>query len=80
MAETLEADRQRTQKTTVPVHSRPKKESIRSITSYVVKAEALRALGNIPVGSTQAFLRDALTVVSPRDVVRRAAEWALAQL
>ncbi len=34
MAETLEADRQRTQKTTVPVHSRPKKESIRSITNY----------------------------------------------
>ena len=35
MAETLEADRQRTQKTTVPVHSRPKKESIRSITMYI---------------------------------------------
>ena len=28
MAETFEADRQRTQKTTVPVHSRPKKESM----------------------------------------------------
>ncbi len=36
MAETFEADRQRTQKTTVPVHSRSKKESIRSITNYGV--------------------------------------------
>ena len=34
MADTLEADRQRTQKTTVPVHSMPKKESFRSITNY----------------------------------------------
>ena len=48
--------------------------------SYQVQAEALRAIGRSGDRSQLAFLQQAATMPSPRDVLRRAAEWAIAEL
>jgi len=48
--------------------------------SYVVQAEALRAIGKTGVRSNRNFLDDASKMKSPRDVLKRAAEWALNEI
>ncbi len=48
--------------------------------SYVVQAEALRALGRCGDKGQVPLLKEALGMRSPRDVVKRAAEAALREL
>lgn len=48
--------------------------------SYVARAEALRGLGLTGAPGVRGYLETAATLRSPRDVLRTAAEWALAKL
>ena len=48
--------------------------------SYVAQAEALRSIGKCGDNSQISFLKDAAEMVSPRDVVKRAADWAIKEL
>jgi aminopeptidase N len=48
--------------------------------SYQVQAEALRAIGKSGDPSQLPFLREASEMESPRDVIRSAAEWAIAEI
>ncbi|MGD2218182.1 MAG: HEAT repeat domain-containing protein, partial [Gemmatimonadales bacterium] len=48
--------------------------------SYQVQAEALRAIGRTGDVSQLGFLQQASEMPSPRDVIRRAAEWAIEQI
>ncbi len=48
--------------------------------SYQVQAEILRAIGRCGDLSQLGFLREASEMSSPRDVIRRAATWAIAEL
>ena len=48
--------------------------------SYAAQAEALRALGKCGDRSQNSFLKDAAEMVSPRDVLKRAADWAIKEL
>ncbi|HSG82455.1 MAG TPA: M1 family aminopeptidase [Gemmatimonadota bacterium] len=48
--------------------------------SYQVQAEILRAIGRCGDRSQLEFLRQASEMASPRDVIRRAAAWALEEL
>jgi aminopeptidase N len=48
--------------------------------SYQVQAEALRAIGRSGDRSQLGFLRAASAMSSPRDVIRRAATWAIEEL
>jgi len=53
------------------------KETFRKDPSYLVKAEALKAIGKLGDPSTASFLRQAATLSSYRNMVARAAEAAL---
>ncbi|OVE80557.1 hypothetical protein BVY01_00025, partial [bacterium I07] len=44
--------------------------------SYIVQAEALRSIGKCGNQSQTSFLRRAFKMESPRDVIKRAADWA----
>ena len=55
-------------------------ERFRRDDSYVAQAEALRALGAIADPSSKTLLEEASGIDSPRDVVGRAARWALSEL
>jgi len=48
--------------------------------SYAAQAEALRSLGKCGDRSQISFLKDAAEMTSPRDVLKRAADWALKEL
>jgi aminopeptidase N len=48
--------------------------------SYLAQAEALRSLGKTADGTARAFIEEAKGMSSPRDVVERAATWALEQI
>jgi aminopeptidase N len=48
--------------------------------SYAAQAEALRSLGKCGDRSQISFLKDAAEMESPRDVIKRAADWALKEL
>jgi aminopeptidase N len=48
--------------------------------SYVAQAEALRSIGKCGNRSQISYLEDAAEMKSPRDVIRRAADWALKEL
>jgi len=48
--------------------------------SYQVQAEALRAIGRSGDRSHLPFLEEALEMESPRDVIRKAAEWAIEKI
>ena len=56
------------------------KERFESDDSYVAQAEALRSLGKLGDRSAAGLLEEAAKMTSPRDVVKRAAEWALDQI
>lgn len=56
------------------------KERFESDDSYLAQAAALRALGKCGDASFVSLLKKAMTVRSPRDVIRSAAEWALARM
>jgi aminopeptidase N len=48
--------------------------------SYQVQAESLRAIGRSGDRSQLPFLEEALEMRSPRDVIRKAAEWAIEKI
>lgn len=48
--------------------------------SYVAQAEALRSIGKSGNQTQLSFLENAATMSSPRDVIKRAAEWAIEEL
>lgn len=48
--------------------------------SYVAQAEALRSIGKSGNQAQLSFLENAATMSSPRDVIKRAAEWAIEEL
>ncbi|MFC1724786.1 M1 family metallopeptidase [candidate division KSB1 bacterium] len=52
------------------------KEQFKSDDSYLVQAEILRSLAKCSDRSLEAFLRNAAEMKSPRDILKRAAEWA----
>ena len=55
-------------------------ERFRADDSYLAQAEALKSIGKTGDRRATEFLESALTMESPRDVVRRAAEWSLANI
>ena len=48
--------------------------------SYIAQAEALRSLGKCGDMSQISFLKKAAEMRSPRNVLKRAADWALREL
>ena len=48
--------------------------------SYTAQAEALRSIGKCGDQKRLSFLENAVTMVSPRDVIKRAAEWAIEEI
>ncbi|MGB2906846.1 MAG: M1 family metallopeptidase [Candidatus Aminicenantaceae bacterium] len=56
------------------------KERFREEDSYAAQAEALRSIGKCGDLSQASFLRNAAGMESPRDVIKRAADWALEEL
>ena len=48
--------------------------------SYLVQAEALKSLGKCGTGSAAPLLVEASTMKSPKDVILKAAEWALKEI
>jgi aminopeptidase N len=48
--------------------------------SYVVQAETLRSIGKCGNRSQISYLEDAAKMKSPRNVIKRAADWALKEL
>ena len=56
------------------------KERFHKENSYVAQAEALRSLGKCGDRSQISFLKKAAKMGSPRNVIKRAADWALKEL
>ena len=56
------------------------KERFEKDDSYVAQAEALRGIGKCGDESSGTFLMDAAKMKSPRNVVKRAADWAIGRL
>jgi aminopeptidase N len=56
------------------------KERFKKEDSYVAQAEALRSIGKCGDRSQISFLKNAAEMESPRNVIKRAAEWALKEL
>ncbi len=56
------------------------KEIYEKDNSYVVQAEAVRALGKLKKGDDKPFLEEVGREESPRDVLRNAANWSLEQI
>ena len=56
------------------------KERFNKENSYVAQAEALRSLGKCGDRSQISFLKKAAEMGSPRNVIKRAADWALKEL
>lgn len=56
------------------------KERFENDDSYVARAEALRAIGKCGSKSQMSFLEKAAKMKSPRNVLKRAAEWAIGQI
>ena len=48
--------------------------------SYVAQAETLKAIGKSGDGSFAGFLDDATRMTSPKDILKKAAEWASKQI
>lgn len=48
--------------------------------SYLVQAAAIRGLGRLALSRYRSFFKEVLTEKSPRDVLKRAAEWALERI
>ena len=48
--------------------------------SYAAQAETLRSIGKCGDRSQISFLKDAAEMESPRDVIKRAADWALKEI
>jgi aminopeptidase N len=48
--------------------------------SYVAQAEALRSIGKCGNRTQISFLKNAAEMESPRNVIKRAADWALKEL
>lgn len=55
-------------------------ERFQSEDSYLAQAEALRGIGRCGDSTQLRFLRRAAETTSPRDVIRRAAEWAIEEI
>lgn len=56
------------------------KEQFKKDDSYLVQAEALRAIGKCGDRSQRSFLNNAAKMKSPRNVIQRAVDWAVAEL
>ena len=56
------------------------RDHFESDSSYLVQAEALRAIGRAGNRDQLDFLRQASGMDSPRDVIRAAAEWAIEEI
>lgn len=56
------------------------KERFKKDDSYLAQAEALRAMGKCGNRTLIPFLKEAATMRSPRNVIKKAAEWALNQI
>lgn len=56
------------------------KDQFKTDDSYVAQAEALRSLGKCGNRSQISYLEDVAKMKSPRDVIKRAADWALKEL
>jgi len=56
------------------------KEQFEKEDSYSAQAEALRSIGKSGDRSKLSFLRNASKMRSPRDVIKRAAEWSIAEI
>ncbi len=55
------------------------KERFKKDNSYIAQAEAVRAIAKCSKKAQKSFLNKALIMKSPRNVIKRAAEWALSQ-
>ncbi|MFQ5753930.1 MAG: HEAT repeat domain-containing protein, partial [bacterium] len=55
-------------------------ERFKNDDSYLAQAEALRAVGKCGVSSAKKFLQKTAKMHSPRNVIQRAAKWALEQM
>jgi aminopeptidase N len=55
-------------------------EQFNSDDSYLAQAEILRAIGKGGDSSQESFLKKAVALKSPRNVLKNAAEWALKEL
>jgi len=56
------------------------KDQFKTDDSYVAQAEALRSIGKCGNRSQISYLEDVAKMKSPRDVIKRAADWALKEL
>ncbi|MGD9346604.1 MAG: HEAT repeat domain-containing protein [Candidatus Aminicenantes bacterium] len=56
------------------------KDQFKTDDSYLAQAETLRSIGKCGSRSQISFLEDATKMKSPRDVIKRAADWALNEL
>jgi len=56
------------------------KERFKKDDSYVAQAEALRSIGKCGDRSQMSFLKEVAEMESPRNVIKRAADWALKEL
>lgn len=56
------------------------KERFEKDDSYLAQAEALRSIGKCGDKSIEKYLEKAAKMKSPRNVVQRAAEWAISQI
>lgn len=55
------------------------KERFKKENSYVARAEIIRSIAKSATSNQKSFFNKALQMKSPRDVIKRAAEWALSQ-
>jgi len=56
------------------------KEQFKKDDSYVAQAEALRSIGKCGNKSQNSYLKNAAKMKSPRNVIKRAADWAIAEI
>jgi aminopeptidase N len=56
------------------------KDQFKMENSYVAQAEAIRSIGKCVHRSQISYLEDVARMKSPRDVIKRAADWALKEL
>jgi aminopeptidase N len=56
------------------------KDQFKTDDSYVVQAETLRSIGKCGNRSQISYLEDVAKMKSPRNVIKRAADWALKEL
>jgi len=56
------------------------KEQFEKDDSYLAQAEALRSIGKCGDRSQLSFLENAAKMKSPRNVIKRAADWAIKEI